>query len=657
MVLNRGFRSFRSFRTRLFILLIISMVSLLSIVSYLYYRQATDQYHTKVNEIAEKNVHQTMQVYDLLLNSYNSLSKSLIANADLLRILPQAHADNPALAVINERTITNILGNMFYTREDIISIHVFAESGSIYSYGNYLNAVEPYYDSRDWFNRIKKSDGGMVWLGNYKHSLTDSTVDQPVFAFGRLLFDLTSHKPIGVLLIQMNAAPVTSALSNMRLGPDSDVFIVSEDGRLLASDDPSEATAVPWSKYASDDDSTRVYTPNSAESAARSSSIDSAAEDGNVTTANERALELLLTLHDSVEGSEVIFEQREKDLIVASKATEVDWTFISRTPNSNLNVEFNETRHYFVIVVSVLVLVSIAIASFIARTITMPLKRLVQEMRQVEIGNFRGAVYPKSSYEEIDILVASFNHMVHRMDDLINREKELSAREKQAQLQALQAQVNPHFLYNTLDMIYWMLDEKENHRLSNIVLSLSQMFQYSSDWNNNSFATLNEELEQIRHYLTVIEARLEDRLTVNIEIDPEWLDVQMPKMTLQPIIENAVKHGLEPAVRHGALTVRAEAQGQQLQIMVTENGVGIEPAVLKQLQAALSQAAPASVNGGKPTVHTGRKGIGIANVHYRLALMHGELYGLQVHSELGRGTTIIVTLPLPPRLAAERQPE
>ncbi|GFN32832.1 cache domain-containing sensor histidine kinase [Paenibacillus xylaniclasticus] len=652
----RVFRSFRSIRNRLFILLIISMIGLLSIVTYLYYQRATEQYHDKVNEIAEKNVRQTMRVYDLLLDSYNGLSKSLATNADLLRMIDN-QPDNPALAVINERSITNILGNQFYSRNDIVSIHIFTNSGATYTYGNYPNAVEPNFTSREWYNRLKKSDGGIVWLGLFKHSLTDQTIEAPVFAYGRLMYDLLEHKPIGVLLIQMKADQVTSALINMRLGPDGDAFILADDGRMLASDDPSEAANVPWSFHA-DEAEKQSLSAMTAHTAA-SEVYDSSDYIGMTSTLTSMdALELLLTLNGTLQDNEIVFDQRPNELVVASIADKYNWTFISRTPNRNLNVEFNQTQHYFVLVLSILLLVSIAIASFIARTISLPLKRIVQQMRQVENGNFRGSVHTKSSYEETDILVSSFNHMVHRMNDLIEREKESSAREKQAQLQALQSQVNPHFLYNTLDMIYWMMDEQGNDRLSRIVLSLSYMFRYSSNWDEHSNSTLGEELEMIRHYLTIIEARLEDRLTADIEVKPEFMDVQIPKMTLQPIIENAVKHGLEPALHPGLLQVYAEAEGQRLQITIADNGVGIDPLALAQLQAALGQQ-PDSGNPSMPRIvdSTKRKGIGIANVHHRLVLMHGEAYGLAVQSEQGIGTTVRVTLPLPPRFTKERQPE
>src|SRR5690606_18953109 len=151
---------------------------------------------------------------------------------------------------------------------------------------------------------------------------------------------------------------------------------------------------------------------------------------------------------------------------------------------------------------------------------------------------------------------------VQRMDELIKRIKLSSVSEKNAQLQALQSQVNPHFLYNTLDMIYWMLDEKGNERLSRVILSLSQMFRYSSNWEEASQTTLRQELEEIRHHLTSGGSRRNVRVQAEIEVDENWLDVVLPKLTTQPVIENAVKYGLEPLGTPCKLQVHAERHYQ-----------------------------------------------------------------------------------------------
>lgn len=258
-----------------------------------------------------------------------------------------------------------------------------------------------------------------------------------------------------------------------------------------------------------------------------------------------------------------------------------------------------------------------------------------------------------NSFEEINSLVSSFNRMVQRMDELIKRIKLSSVSEKNAQLQALQSQVNPHFLYNTLDMIYWMLDEKGNERLSRVILSLSQMFRYSSNWEEASQTTLRQELEQIRHYLTIIGSRLNDRVQTEIDVDENWLDVVLPKMTIQPIIENAVKYGLEPLGTPCKLQVHAERHYHQLHIKIIDDGLGMDEATLGQIQANLRKRPSLALE----PVSRPRRGIGLHNVHARIGMMFGENYGLSVESRQGEGTTVTIIVPIPIALQGGRRDE
>jgi two-component system sensor histidine kinase YesM len=273
-------------------------------------------------------------------------------------------------------------------------------------------------------------------------------------------------------------------------------------------------------------------------------------------------------------------------------------------------------------------------------------------MKQVEMGDFRGGVQIKS-YEEINILVASFNRMVQRMDHLISRVKLSSISEKNAQLQALQSQVNPHFLYNTLDMIYWMLDEKENDRLGKVVLALSQMFRYSSKW-EVAEVSLKDEMMQVGHYLTIIRCRLGERVTTQIEVEDRWLHTGIPKMTLQPIIENAIKYGLEHSDRQGMLQIYTNICEKGLNIVIGDNGKGIDPVELQKVKDSLhtvTQTVNMDNSFANQTEHFDTKttglGIGLQNVHRRLILMFGENYGIHVESQLGEGTTVTVSVPYP----------
>ncbi len=577
---------FHSIHHRLFMLFLFCMSGILLIVSLLYYNRTTVQIHEKISDLSQKNVAQTAGLFSLLYKGYDSLSKSLSNNFEMIRLLNEP-TDEPAVAYINEQTITNIIGAIFYSRDDLIGIHVISDKGKIYNYGNYLNVMDPNYKTEEWYRQIQASSGKMVWLGVYKHSLIDQVEDSPVFAFGRQIYDLNEHKPIGIVLYETNPQPVLDALDNLKIGEHSQVYLMSPDGQFV------------------------------------SSSTDPAPD--------------LKTLPSLQNSSNVVVKQENGRLIVASKLSFSGWWLLSITPNRDLNVELVEMKRYLLIVISILILVSTLIASIVSKTISSPLKKLIREMKQVEIGNFRGMVNV-SSYQEINILVASFNRMVMRIEELIERVKLSSVSEKNAELHALQSQVNPHFLYNTLDMIYWMLDEEGNEQLGELVLSLSSMFRYSSQWEDGVEVTLREELEQIGHYLKIISIRLEGRVQIVMDIDERFLTIRIPKMTVQPVIENAVKHGLESLGRQGILKLYTREEGSSLKIIVEDNGVGMDEEQLNRMLDSLYGQSPKE---------SGKNGIGLQNLHRRLQHMFGESYGLQIQSFPGEGTQVAIVLPIP----------
>lgn len=577
---------FHSIHHRLFMLFLFCMSGILLIVSLLYYNRTTVQIHEKISDLSQKNVAQTAGLFSLLYKGYDSLSKSLSNNFEMIRLLNEP-TDEPAVAYINEQTITNIIGAIFYSRDDLIGIHVISDKGKIYNYGNYLNVMDPNYKTEEWYRQIQASSGKMVWLGVYKHSLIDQVEDSPVFAFGRQIYDLNEHKPIGIVLYETNPQPVLDALDNLKIGEHSQVYLMSPDGQFV------------------------------------SSSTDPAPD--------------LKTLPSLQNSSNVVVKQENGRLIVASKLSFSGWWLLSITPNRDLNVELVEMKRYLLIVISILILVSTLIASIVSKTISSPLKKLIREMKQVEIGNFRGMVNV-SSYQEINILVASFNRMVIRIEELIERVKLSSVSEKNAELHALQSQVNPHFLYNTLDMIYWMLDEEGNEQLGELVLSLSSMFRYSSQWEDGVEVTLREELEQIGHYLKIISIRLEGRVQIVMDIDERFLNIRIPKMTVQPVIENAVKHGLESLGRQGILKLYTREEGSSLKIIVEDNGVGMDEEQLNRMRESLYGQSPKE---------SGKNGIGLQNLHRRLQHMFGESYGLQIQSFPGEGTQVAIVLPIP----------
>lgn len=432
----------------------------------------------------------------------------------------------------------------------------------------------------------------MVWYGLADASVMNQLQKEPVFVFGRKLYDLTNYKPLGYLVMETEPRAILSALSNVTISPNSLVYIVNNENEVIATTNPAADHHVDFKS-------------------------------------------LPRPLRD-----EVIADYRTDQLVVAANAGLADWTVFGITPKADLSADLNYIQRTMLIAILLLILLSTGIATLVSRNITSPLKLLIREMKQVERGNFKGSVNV-NSFSEINSLVGSFNSMVHRMEELIEQITATTVSEKNAQLQALQSQVNPHFLYNTLDMIYWMLDERGNDRLGRVILSLSQMFRYSSDWEEGSRTTLGKELEQIRHYMTIIENRLEGRVHTFIDVEEKWLDTVLPKMTIQPIIENAVKSGLEPLDRPGELRVHTEVSGQTLLIIIQDNGIGIEEEVLRKLSDALGGKERALRTGSSE-----RRGIGLPNVHRRIVLMYGEPYGLRIDSQPGKGTKVTIAVPI-----------
>lgn len=581
---------------RLFPVFLFSLLGLLLIVSLVYYQRATEQVREQVGTLAEKNMSQTVSLFEQLLDGYDSVTKTLNSNGELMRLLRQSYPDTGSSAQIQaERRITDILGAIFYSRSDIVGIHVLADSGKVYSFVRSTGASVQTYPDKPWFAELRRSTGDIRWLGVYPKSLMSGWTDRPVFAFGRQAFELEGLQSVGYVLIEVEAEAISSAVSNASLGQNTQVAIRDAAGTdIIRAGTEREA----WK-------SVPANWPGRLES-------------GRIR---------------SYEGGDW--------LLTAAAVEKTGWTILRASPQNDLKLELRETQQFLLTVIVALIVAATILSTIVSRSFSLPFKRLAREMKQVETGNFKGQVHIES-YQEINVLVGSFNRMVREMDGLIEEIKQASISEKNAQLQALQSQVNPHFLFNTLDMIYWMLDEREDDRLEGVILALSKMFRYSSDWEEGAKVRLRLELEQLKSYLTIIETRLGRRVLTQIDVEERWLDAPVPKMILQPIVENAVKYGLEPLREGGTLHIYSEADPDRLHIVVEDNGTGIEAATLGRLQRLLDDPSAAERH-----VEGGRIGIGLLNVQRRIRLTYGDAYGITIHSIPGSGTKVRVTFPLP----------
>lgn len=277
---------------------------------------------------------------------------------------------------------------------------------------------------------------------------------------------------------------------------------------------------------------------------------------------------------------------------------------------------------FIVIILTVNVFVLIILISNI---LTRPVNQLIRKLDLVEEDNYYIQINHKRK-DEIGRLIDAINYMMRKIKKLVIEVYEKDLEQQKAELKALQAQINPHFLYNTLDSINWMLLSKEDYDTSKVVVSLGEIMKYAID-NNNMFVPLEEELSYLESYLTIQKNRLEEKLEYSIEYDNSVSHINVPKLIIQPIVENAVIHGMEEKDSIN-ISVKAFSDNKVVRIIVLDNGKGMEETELRKIEEGVNNSS-----------------IGIQNVNRRLELFYGSEYRLLIESRINEGTKVIYRIP------------
>ena len=251
---------------------------------------------------------------------------------------------------------------------------------------------------------------------------------------------------------------------------------------------------------------------------------------------------------------------------------------------------------------------------------------------QVAEGDFETRA-PVDSNDEIAVLALGFNDMAENMQGLIRKIKEDEGKMRRADLRLLQEQINPHFLYNTLDTIVWLIESNETEQAVDMVVTLSNFFRIVLS-KGKEFITIREETEHIQSYLEIQQVRYHDIMEYDIRIDEAIYDYRIPKLTLQPIVENALYHGIKYKRAKGFIHVNGERDGDKIYLTVQDDGVGMDEEELVQIREEIS----------RPCKET-EKGFGLANVNERIRMYYGSEYGMSIESEKGRGTIVELVIP------------
>ena len=311
-------------------------------------------------------------------------------------------------------------------------------------------------------------------------------------------------------------------------------------------------------------------------------------------------------------------------------------TLITMLPSKSLLSEYYLHRNFTFLIGGILLVFCLFLSTVLAKTMSGRIIRLTSRMKQVKKGELISL--PSSiiqGKDEIGELTSSYNYMIHAMEDLIEKEYLLGQETKNAELKILQAQINPHFLYNTLDMIQWFAEEGMLSQIEESVSSLATFYRLSLS-NGKEFISLREEMEHVRSYIRLQRLRFPDTFLYEEELDEGLLDYLLPKTTLQPLVENAITHGLQESKRiPGHLLIKIEKEeGKNIRISILDDGAGMK-----------NPPRP-TPNGGTSRENSGH-GFGIPNVSSRLTLLYGPGYGVVFEQNIPEGTIAIVRIPIP----------
>lgn len=302
------------------------------------------------------------------------------------------------------------------------------------------------------------------------------------------------------------------------------------------------------------------------------------------------------------------------------------WTLLCYVPVGAISADAGSIVEAMIVIIVICLIVLFALVWIFSHTILKPIRHLNKKMIQVEDGNLQVAVH-STAKDEIGELTNRFGRMLGRINELIREMYQNKIVQKEAEMKALQSQINPHFLYNTLSIINWKAVQLEADDIGRIVTSLSRFYRTVINKGSNVIP-IRDEIDNIRSYLEIQLIMHDHSFDVEYAIDDRLYEYDMIKLVLQPIVENAIEHGIDLKTEgRGLLAIRGTIDGDDIAVVIEDNGPGIEPDLRERL---LSD-------------HT--EGYGLKNVHERIRLFFGDSYGVSIESESGAGTRMTVRFP------------
>ncbi len=571
-----------SIRSMIFIYFTVSALAIILLIGVILYMQMSRQLTLAVQDENQAVLGQINRSVDSYLRTIMKLSDSLyygvIKNADL------------GEESLNSR-ITLLYDN---NKDSIANIALLSKDGAL------LESVPAArlktgldVTQEEWFGNTLARTENLHFSTPHVQYIFDNNENQY-----RWVITLTRAVEItygtsteqGILLIDIRYNSLAQILENITLGNQGYLYMISNDGEL-------------------------IYHPRMQ------------------LIATGQAAENTIAAADYQDGSyREKYEGEWRDINVKSVGY-TGWRLMSVTPEKGLSLDNLKMRLFLVFVLAAFLLVLILINTFISSRITIPIQKLEKSVNAIEAGELDTEVYMGGSYE-IRHLGRSIGDMAKRIKELMEDIVAEHESKRRNEFDILQSQINPHFLYNTLDIIVWMIENEQKQEAVKVVTALARFFRISLS-KGRSIITVRDELEHVRNYLMIQQMRFKNKFVFQIEAKEDVLNLVSLKLMLQPLVENAIYHGMEFMDGDGEICVEVYREAQELRFLVRDNGLGMTE---KQVEALLGEEHHVSSKRGS--------GIGVKNVMERIKLYFGDDYGLSIWSEPDEGTTITIRLPV-----------
>ena len=544
--------------------------------------------NTSIFENSSEYTHTIIQQMNQNIDSYidymENIAYLISSNEDVQDYLFDEKIDNEG-----RYRILNQLQTILDSRSDIRNVGIISKNGRmLINDGSKSVNQDLDLNTQEWYaTALEKPNGPILTSSHVQHIISG---ERPwVITLSRGIRDRSgSGEKEGVFFIDLNYSAISELCDQSTVGTKGYAFILDAKGNI-------------------------VYHPQQQQ------------------LYNELQTENISLIMDTDEDTVLTGTGNDGKLYSISRSEKTGWTVVDCTNVKELLSKSRQAQSVYVLTAIILVIVALLFSRFMARSITLPIQKLRDSMKKVQEGDFSVSDVVVDSKNEIGSLTKSFDVMTHRIHELMEQNVHEQEEKRKSELKALQSQINPHFLYNTLDSIIWMAEGKKNEEVVLMTASLARLLRQSIS-NEDEVVPIANEVEYARGYLTIQKMRYKDKLEFQIDVDSSILYIPLIKLVLQPIIENAIYHGLKYKESKGLLIVKGFMKDGNAVLQVIDDGVGMDEETLAHIY-------------DKHKVNYHSNGVGVYNVQKRLKLYYGEDYGITYTSELGKGTTATITIP------------